>query len=105
MDFSKVGQDVLNAATRAAGASWNDIQHDFVSDLNTVLQTAAEIEAKLLAGRLSQAEAEDLLKDQTRISFVLTQEAIVSGKVVAQNAINAAIDVLWAAVKTAAKIA
>jgi hypothetical protein len=33
-----------------------------------------------------------------------SQEAIVDGEVFAQNAVNAAIDVLWDAVKVAAKV-
>jgi len=45
-----------------------------------------------------------LLRNQSRTLFILSQEAEVDAELVAQNAINAAIDVLWAAVKAAARI-
>jgi hypothetical protein len=104
MDVSAVGKNMLDAAAAAAGSTWTTIQHDFVSDIGNVLRNGAKIEAQLIAGELTPLEAETLVRNQSEVLFILTQEAIVSGQVVAQNAINAAIDVLWAAIKTAAKI-
>jgi hypothetical protein len=104
MDVSRVGKDMLDAAAAAAAGTWTVVQHDFAGDLENVLRNAALIEAKLTAGTLDEDEAEEMLKDQSRVLFVLSQEAIVKGRVAAQNAINAAIDVLWTAVKAAAKI-
>jgi hypothetical protein len=95
---------MLNAAAAAAGATWNKVQHNFASDLEEVLRSAAEIEADLAAGTVSEDIGEEMLKDQSRALFVLTQEAAVEDRVAAQNAINAAIDVLWTAVKAAAKV-
>ena len=69
------------------------------------MQAAARFEAKLAAGNSTADDLEELLRDQARILFVLGKEAEVKAKVVAQNAANAAIDVIWAAVQTAAKIA
>ena len=105
MNLATVGQDALRAAARTAGVTWDQIQHDFQADLEAVMQAAARIEAKLAAGILTADESEELLRDQARILFVLGKEAEVKAKVVAQNAANAAIDVIWAAVQTAAKIA
>ena len=105
MNLATVGNDALRAAASAAGVTWGQIQHDFQADLEAVLQAAARIEAKLAAGIMTADESEELLRDQARILFVLEKEAEVAAKVVTQNAANAAIDVIWAAVKTAAKIA
>src|SRR4051812_1266359 len=104
MDVSAVTKDMLNAAATAAGANWAAIQHDFVLDIGDVLRNGAKIEAQLISGQLTPVEAETLIRNQSEVLFILTQEAIISGQVIAQNAINAAIDVLWLAVRTAAKI-
>lgn len=104
MDVASVGTAMLDAAKAAAGDTWGKIQHDFASDLGNVLRNAAKIETNLAAADLNQDEAEVLLRNQSRTLFILTQEAEVDAEVVAQNAINAAIDVLWAAVKAAARI-
>ena len=104
MDVASLGTAMLDAAKAAAGDTWGKIQHDFASDLDDVLRNAAKIEANLAAGNLNQDEAEVLLRNQSRTLFILSQEAEVEAELVAQNAINAAIDVLWAAVKAAARI-
>ncbi len=104
MDVADVAKQMLDAGRLAAGGTWGEIQHDFVSDLGSVLRNAAKIEAQMEAGTLSELEGKDLLEDQSRILFVLSQEAEEDAEIVAQNAINAAIDVLWMAVRTAAKL-
>ena len=68
-----------------------------------MIENSAEIEAALVSKEISQADAEDLLRAQSRTMFILSREIVVDGKVIAQNAINAAIDVLVAAVQAAAK--
>jgi hypothetical protein len=104
MDVASVGKAMLDAAKGAAGDTWGKIQHDFASDLDNVLRNAEKIEANLAAGDLNQDEAEVLLRNQSRTLFILSQEAEVDAELVAQNAINSAIDVLWAAVEVAARI-
>jgi hypothetical protein len=103
MDTSAVTKGVLQAAEKAAGASWDKIQHNFTADVNSVIENAAEIETALVSGEITQADAEDLLRAQSQTMFILSRETEVDAKVIAQNAINAAIDVLVVAVKTAAK--
>jgi hypothetical protein len=95
---------MLRAAEAAAGGTWSKIQHDFTSDVRNVLNNAAQIEQQLLTGQLSEEEAEILLKNQSRLLFMLSREAVVDSRIVVQNAINAAVDVLWDAVKTAARV-
>ena len=104
MDVASVSKNMFDAAQKAAGNTWGEIQHDFASDLGGVLRNAARIEEQLKADALSEADAEELLRAQSNTLFILSQEAEVEAEVVAQNAINAAIDVLWTAVKVAAKI-
>jgi hypothetical protein len=104
MEVASVGKAMLDAAKAAAGNTWATIQHDFASDLGSVLRNAARIEADLASGKLSEDEASDLLQDQSRTLFILSQEVEVDAELAAQNAINAAIDALWAAVKLAARV-
>ncbi len=104
MDTGAVAKRVLQAAENSAGASWDKIQHNFTADVKNVIENAAEIEAALASGAITQADAEDLLRQQSQTMFILSRETEVDAKVIAQNAINAAIDVLIEAVKTAAKL-
>jgi hypothetical protein len=104
MNVAEVGRAMLQAAEAAAGGTWNKIQHDFASDVRNVLSNAARIEEQLRSGQLIDEEAEVLLKNQSRLLFILSREAIVDSKILVQNAVNAAIDVLWDAVKAAAKV-
>jgi len=103
MNTSAVTKSMLEAGKNAAGNSWDKIRHNFTRDVNSVIENSAEIEAALVSKEISQADAEDLLRAQSRTMFILSREIVVDGKVIAQNAINAAIDVLVAAVQAAAK--
>ena len=104
MNTAAVAKSMLEAGKAAAGDTWNKIQHNFTADISGVVQNSTEIEARLRSGELSEEDADELLRAQSLSMFILSQEIGVDGKVVAQNAINAAIDVLVAAVKTAAKL-
>ena len=104
MDLTAVTKAVLSAAEGAAGATWGQIKHDYAADLQDILQLAESVATKLASGELAEDEAEELLKDQSGLLFILTKEAEVGSKLVVQNAINAGIDTLWVAVKAAAKL-
>jgi hypothetical protein len=101
MDAANVATAMLNAAKGAAAGTWPKIQHDFASDLGSVLRNAAKIEAQLAAGGLTEEEAKELLDDQSTTLFMLTVEVQQGAKILVQNAVNAAIDALWTAVKAA----
>jgi RecA/RadA recombinase len=101
MDVASVATAMLNAAKDAAGQTWPQIQHDFASDLGAVLRNAAKIETQLAAGELTPDEAKDLLEDQSNTLFMLTAEVEQASKIATQNAINAAIDALWLAIRAA----
>ncbi len=102
--MADVATAVLNAAKAAAGNTWSKIQHDFASDLGLVLRNAANITQQLDSRQISEAEAEVLLRNQSSILFILTQEVEQDSKLIVQNAVNAGIDALWAAVKAAARL-
>jgi hypothetical protein len=57
----------------------------------------------MAAGDLNRDEAE-VGRNQSRTLFILSQEAEIDAELGAQNAINAAIDVLRAPVKAAERI-
>jgi len=101
MDVAIVGAEMLSAAKAAAGQTWPRIQHDFASDLGIVLRNAARIEKQLNDGDLTQEEAKDLLEDQSNTLFMLTAEVEQGMKIMTQNAINAAVDILGQAVLAA----
>lgn len=66
-----------------------------------MLRNASKIEAELVAGNLTQDQARELLGDQSATLFMLTAEVEEDAKILVQNAVNAAIDALWTAVKAA----
>jgi hypothetical protein len=103
-DLANVSTSVLSAAQSAAGGTWDKIKHDFAADLEGVLRSAANIAQQLEAGQISEAEAEVLVRNQSSILFILEREVEQDAKLVVQNAVNAAIDALMAAVKTAAGV-
>lgn len=104
MDLTSVTANALSAARSAAGTTWGQIQHNFERDFEGVIESAAEIEELLRTRQISEQDAADALEVQRRTLSILGQEAEVEAKVVIQNAINAALDVVWTAVKTAAKL-
>src|SRR5215471_1924451 len=85
-----------------AGSTWDEIQHDFATTLENVLRDTADIALQLETGQISELEAEVLVRNKSSILFLLEQEVELDAKVVVQNAVNAGIDALWAAVRTAA---
>ena len=101
-DIGSVATAVLSAAQSAAGGTWDRIQHNFTSDLENVLRDTADIPLLLETGQISEPEAEVLVRNKSSILFLLEQEVELDTKVVVQNAVNAGIDALWAAVRTAA---
>jgi hypothetical protein len=101
LDVANVASAMLNAAKTAAGSTWNQIQHDFLADISTVIRNAARVEAKLAAHQLTEAEARQLIEDQKGTLTMLALEVEQDGQILVQNAVNAAMNVLWSAVRAA----
>ena len=94
MDVASVATAMLNAAKGAAAGTWPKIQHDFASDLTSVLRKATRIEAQLVAGELTEEEASELLNnDQRKTLTMLSIEVKQDEAIIVENAINAAFDV------------
>lgn len=97
-------QKMLQAAGAAAGREFDAFKAD-MTDLTRQLAQQAELCAThLTEGSISAEEAREELEALIEASTMLADLAEVEARVAAQDAINAAMDVLWAAVKTAAKL-
>jgi hypothetical protein len=101
MDVASVASAMLNAAKTAAGTTWDQIQHDFLADISSVIRNAARIEAKLAARQLSEDDARQLIEDQRGTLAMLVLEVQQDQQILVQNAVNAALNALWTAVRAA----
>jgi len=89
--------DMLAAAADAAGAQWGTISADITGFVENLAADSAQTAAKLTQGAITPADAKvELagLEDQGALIGLYAEEA---EQLAAQNAINAAIGVLWAA--------
>ena len=105
MDFKDTLEKMLAAARIAAGAHWNVVSDYLEKEFAMATKEAKAIALEVAAGTKTPEQAkielqsiEDSLQD---VRLALTVEA----KAAAQEAINAALDVLWSAVNSAAKVA
>jgi hypothetical protein len=105
MDFKDTLEKMLAAARSAAGVHWNDVRDYLKRELAEAEEEAKEI-ALEVANEVKtpeQAEIElQAIKDSLQdVKLALTVDA----KAAAQDAINAALEVLGSAVNSAAKVA
>ncbi len=105
MNFKNTLQKMLSAARIAAGAHWNVVSDYLEKEFAMATKEAKAIALEVAAGTKTPEQAkielqsvEDSLQD---VRLALTVEA----KAAAQEAINAALDVLRSAVNSAAKVA
>jgi len=105
MDFKDTLEKMLAAARIAAGVHWNDVRDYLAKEFAEAKKEAAAIALEVAAGTKTPEQAKielqsvkDSLED---VRLALTVEA----KAAAQDAINAALEVLRSAVNSAAKVA
>jgi hypothetical protein len=105
MDFNDTLEKMLAAAEAAAGVHWNDMRDYLRNEFAIAEDEAAKIAMEVAGGaktpeqaRIELQSVKDSLKD---VELALSVEA----KAAAQDAINAALDVLRSAVNSAAKVA
>src|SRR6266700_6891275 len=105
MDFKNTLEKMLAAARIAAGAHWNGVSDYLEKEFAEAKKEAEAIALEVAAGTKTPAQAKielqsvkDSLED---VRLALTVEA----KAAAQEAINAALEVLRSAVNSAAKVA
>jgi hypothetical protein len=95
---------MLAAAANAAGATWGKIEPDLEGFAQNLVQDSAQIASDLATGKIDEDEANVQFKLLADYSAIVANYAEAAVKAAAQAAFNAAIDTLWAAVTSAAKI-
>ncbi len=94
IDISKLVEDMLNAAKGVLTKQWPEIKDYAEMEMKKIAESIAAIERMKLAGKISEEKARlqlDIQKNATR-SVLLAVEGI--GIVSAEQAINAALNVV-----------
>ena len=94
IDISKLAEDMLNAAKGPLTKQWPDIKDYAETETKKIAESIAAIERMKLAGKITEEKARlqiDIQKNATR-TVLLTVEGI--GIVSAEQAINAALNVV-----------
>ncbi len=100
-DISKVLADMLSAIKGEVADNWDEVKsvaNQFLLNRKDRLGLLAQLR---IDGELSQEKFESRLNDEKLIVEAELNAIAVISKVIAQNAANAAIDILSKAVKTA----
>ena len=105
MDFQNTLNQMLAAAKAAAGIHWNDVRAYMKRELALAVEEAQsialEVANEVKTPEQAKIELESIEASLRDVNLALT----VAAKAAAQDAINAALDVLWSAVNSAAKVA
>ena len=99
--MSTVVDDMLKAAAEAAGAQWGTVSSDLETFARNLARNSAGVAADLQSGQITPTEARvelDELEDQADIIRNYAEQA---AKLAAEQAINAAVNVLWLAIQKA----
>jgi hypothetical protein len=94
-------QQMLIEAEKQAGADWGVVSTDVQAFAEDIAGQSATIANSLAAGQIDEQDAKmefDLVKDQVAME---KDYITAAAKIAAQNAINAAIGVLWTAILSA----
>ena len=104
MDFTETLKQMLAAARKAAGAHWEDVRGYLEQELATA-QKDARLLALQVANGVKTPEQARIELESIELSLKdVRLELRLEGKAAAQEAINAALDVLRGAVNSAAKV-
>jgi hypothetical protein len=91
-------QQMLAEAAKQAGSNWGVVSADVEEFAGDIAGQSAAIAQALAAGQIDEQDARlefDLVKDQLAMA---KDYVTAAAKIAAQNAINAAIGVLWSAI-------
>src|SRR5437899_2211391 len=103
MDFSETLEQMLAAARKAAGSHWNDIHSYFENEMLIAKQDALRLTLEVMHGSKLPAQA-NIEAEQIKDSLHDVENALAADlKAAAQDAVNAALKVLGAAVNAAVK--
>src|SRR4029077_10835276 len=101
IDVASLSKTMLAAAEQVLKAHWNDVRPFAESEMQKLALTAAQIEAGRTAGSLSDAQVKILLRMQANASQSVLTAVETVGMIAAQDAINAALQVLTQVVNSA----
>lgn len=94
-------QQMLDAAKTAAGTQWSTFSGDMRTFAQNVLDDTKMTTENLAQGKITEDEAKILFDGIVGEGKMIANYAQESLKLAAQNAINAASNVLWSAIKAA----
>jgi hypothetical protein len=98
INVEKLAEDMLAAAKPSLLAHWNSVRPFAATEMAKLAQTALQIETDR---SLTPPQAQILLKMQANASQAVLTAVETVGMIAAQDAINAALNVLKQAVNTA----
>ena len=101
IDITTLASQMLTAVKPSLQQHWNDVRPFAETEMQKLAATALQIELGQRDGSLTKAQAEILLKMQANATSAVLTAVQTVGMIAAQDAINAAIGVLTAAVNTA----
>jgi hypothetical protein len=105
MAFEDTLNQMLTAAKAAAGVHWKDVREYMKRELAIAEETAAAI-ALEVANNVKTPEQAKVELESIEVGLLDVKLALtVAAKAAAQDAINAALEVLGSAVNSAAKVA
>jgi hypothetical protein len=93
-------QQMLAAAEKAAGAEWGTVCKDIRGFSEDLAKLSAETAEDLARGSITEDEAQVLFQGMIHTSAMMANYAEEATRIAAQNAINAAIGVLWTAISS-----
>jgi hypothetical protein len=105
IDVTSLAKAMLVAVEKVLKVHWNDVRPFAEAEVQKLAVTAAQIEAGRMAGSLSDEQAKILVRMQANASQAVLTTVETVGMIAAQDAINAALQVLAQAVNTAAGFA
>lgn len=101
IDTTSLLQNMLAAVKQVLQLHWNDVRPFAETEMQKLAATAVQIETGHADGTISDAQAKILLSMQANSSQAVLTAVETVGMIAAQDAINAAIQVLAAAVNKA----
>ncbi|MBA4417182.1 MAG: hypothetical protein C0392_04635 [Syntrophus sp. (in: bacteria)] len=100
-DINKTLEDMLAAATKVFTGKWPEIEGIVKTIMQNEKETLLMIAEARLNGEIDDDEMKGRLKQEKKVFKAGLLAVEIAGKKMAQDAINAALDVFWKAVKTA----
>jgi hypothetical protein len=101
IDTTSLVQNMLAAVKQVLQLHWNDVRPFAETEMQKLAATAVQIETGHAEGTINDAQAQILLSMQANASQAVLTAVETVGMIAAQDAINAAIQVLTDAVNKA----